>query len=62
VPAAGATFFPLIKLDVIRVRDKVDCQLAPPELPFAAEVFFVLGRKAVGELELVAKNKIQAVK
>src|ERR1700756_3487214 len=62
IPAAGATLFPFIQLNIAHVGHEVDFQLAAPEFSLAAEILFFLGRKTVGEGKVIAKDEIQAVK
>src|SRR6266481_3409630 len=62
IPAAGATLFPLIKLDIPHVGHKIHFELAAPEFSFAAEILLFLGRKTVGEGKTIAKDEIHVMK
>src|SRR4029450_4396809 len=62
VPAAGAAFFPSLKLHVLCVGNEVDRHLESPDLPLAAEIIFVFRREAIDEGEVVVENEIEIVK
>ena len=60
--AAGAAFVLYLKWHVGRIGDEVHRHLEPPSLPFAVEIVFFFGRKAVGKNEIVGEYEIKIVK
>src|ERR1700756_424659 len=62
VSAARAAFVPYLERHVPCIRYEVHRHLESPDLSLAAEIVFVLRRKAIGKNEIVVKNEIEIVK
>src|SRR4249919_1131074 len=62
VSAAGAAFVPYLERHVPCIRHEVHRHLESPDLSLAAEIVFVLRRKAIGKHEIVVENEVEIMK